>query len=76
MQSERTNEISVFVDESGSFEPDEVSSRFYLICFVLHDQSVDISPLVANLESDLVARSRGHLAPYRGFWYTTQRQRQ
>lgn len=25
-----TKEISVFVDESGSFEPDEESSRFYL----------------------------------------------
>ena len=59
MQSERTNEISVFVDESGSFEPDESSSRFYLICFVLHDQSVDISPLVASLESDFSARSLG-----------------
>ena len=59
MPSERTKEISVFVDESGSFEPDEVSSRFYLICFVLHDQSADITPFVANLESDLAARSLG-----------------
>ena len=55
----KTKEISVFVDESGSFEPDAASSRFYLICFVLHDQSVDISPLVANLEFDLAARSLG-----------------
>ena len=30
-----TKEISVFVDESGSFDPDESSSRFYLICFVM-----------------------------------------
>ena len=59
MPSKRTNEISVFVDESGSFEPNEDSSRFYLICFVLHDQAIDISPLVANLESDLSARSLG-----------------
>ena len=59
MMSKRTNEISVFVDESGSFEPNECSSRFYLICFVLHDQAIGISPLVANLESDLAARSLG-----------------
>ena len=33
MRESRTNEISVFVDESGSFEPDEESSRFYLKCY-------------------------------------------
>jgi len=43
-------EISVFVDESGSFESDEESSRFYLICFVLHDQAFDIAQGVAALE--------------------------
>ena len=46
----RTKEISVFVDESGSFEPDEESSRFYLVCLVFHDQSFSISTLVENLE--------------------------
>ena len=25
-------EISVFVDESGSFDPDAASSRYYLLC--------------------------------------------
>lgn len=54
-----TKEISVFVDESGSFDPDESSSRFYLICFVMHDQSADIVPYVANLESELESRSLG-----------------
>lgn len=38
----KTKEISVFIDESGSFEPDEESSRFYLICLVFHDQSSSI----------------------------------
>ena len=46
----RTKEISVFVDESGSFEPDEESSRFYLICLVFHDQSSSISTLIDALE--------------------------
>lgn len=49
----KTKEISVFIDESGSFEPDEESSRFYLICLVFHDQSSSISTLVENLESFL-----------------------
>jgi len=50
MKVEKTKEISVFVDESGSFAPDEESSRFYLICFVLHDQDADITPWVNHLE--------------------------
>ena len=59
MSIAKAKEISVFVDESGSFEPDEVSSRFYLICFVMHDQSADIMPYVLSLESELEARSLG-----------------
>ena len=59
MSIAKAKEISVFVDESGSFEPDEVSSRFYLICFVMHDQSADIMPYVSSLESELEARSLG-----------------
>ena len=31
----KETDISVFVDESGSFDSDDVSSRFYLICLVL-----------------------------------------
>ena len=37
LSGDRTKEISVFVDESGSFEPDEESSRYYIVCFVFHD---------------------------------------
>ena len=51
LSSSRTKEISVFVDESGSFESDEESSRFYIVCFLLHDQSNDISPLVTHLDA-------------------------
>ena len=59
MRESRTNEISVFVDESGSFEPDEESSRFYLVCLVFHDQSVDISPWIGNLETFLETHGLG-----------------
>ena len=48
-----TKEISVFVDESGSFDPDRHSSRYYMICMVFHDQSVDISPQIKALEGSL-----------------------
>lgn len=33
-----TKEISVFVDESGSFDGNSKSSQYYLICMVFHDQ--------------------------------------
>ena len=52
-------DISVFVDESGSFAPDANSSRYYLICLVLHDQSADISEAVSSLEDSLVAMGLG-----------------
>ncbi len=53
MSSKNIREVSVFVDESGSFEPDEESSRYYIVCFVFHDQSNDISPWVSQLEAYL-----------------------
>ena len=61
-------EVSGFVDESGSFEPDEESSRYYLVCFVFHDQSKDISSLVSQLEAylesiGLGARHCVHVGP-------------
>ena len=48
-----TREISVFVDESGSFEADRSSSRFYMVCMVFHDQAVDIKGNVENLNKTL-----------------------
>lgn len=49
----KVTEISVFVDESGSFESTEDSSRFYLVCMVFHDQSSSIDAEVAKLRSAL-----------------------
>lgn len=42
--------LSIFVDESGRFQYPDDSSRFYILSMVFHDQSIDISPLVADLE--------------------------
>jgi hypothetical protein len=42
---DKTSEISVFVDESGSFDATDLASRYYLVCMVFHDQSDDIEKL-------------------------------
>ena len=42
--------LSVFVDESGRFQHPDVFSPFYILGLVIHDQSVDINPLVRDLE--------------------------
>ena len=42
MTGKGTKEISVFVDESGSFDPLSSSSQFYIVCMVFHDQAKSI----------------------------------
>lgn len=46
----RTREVSVFIDESGSYEHDRQSSRYYLVCMVFHDQDIDITAEIEKLE--------------------------
>ena len=41
------------MDESGSFESDEESSRYYLVCMLLHDQACDLTEWIGNLERSL-----------------------
>ena len=53
-------DISVFVDESGSFDLDVGSSRYYVICLVLHDQASDISEAVERLGGALAAMGLDH----------------
>ena len=48
----KTKEISVFVDESGSFDPDRSSSRYYLVCMVFHNQDVDISRQIEDVSPE------------------------
>ena len=40
---EKVKEISVFVDESGSFDPAVEASQFHLVCMAFHDQSSSIA---------------------------------
>lgn len=46
-----TKEISVFVDESGSFAPagSDLHSPYYLLCMVFHDQSDDLTSEIEQL---------------------------
>ena len=50
---EKVKEISVFVDESGTFDPDVEASRFYLVCMVFHDQAKSIADDVQRLNGAL-----------------------
>ena len=49
----KVKEISVFVDESGTFDPDVETSRFYLVCMVFHDQAKSIADDVQKLNDAL-----------------------
>lgn len=42
--------LSVFVDESGMFKFPDPDSRFYIVGMVFHDQSVDITPLIRQMD--------------------------
>ena len=46
--------LSVFIDESGDFGPFDFHAPFYLVAMVLHNQEVDISKNIDNLESHLI----------------------
>ena len=49
-QEERV--LSVFVDESGTFHYPDLSSRFYIIGLVFHDQDVDIGRYIHDLDEN------------------------
>ena len=46
-------ELSVFVDESGSFDSSVVPSRFYIVSFVFHDQREALDPHLAEINARL-----------------------
>ena len=48
-----TKELSIFVDESGSFDSSVVPSRFYIVAFVFHDQSNDLTRNLDEMKSQL-----------------------
>ena len=45
--------LSIFVDESGNLSARNDSSRFYLLCLLLHDQSDSIADLVTKFDAEL-----------------------
>lgn len=55
MVGKGTKEISVFVDESGTFSSDSSSSHFYVICMVFHDQDDAIDEAIEKLNESLCA---------------------
>lgn len=48
-----TKEISVFIDESGSFDREDIASRYYLVCMVFHDQTIDLTPHLSKFDEEL-----------------------
>ena len=50
---EDTKELSVFVDESGSFDSSVVPSRFYIVALVFHDQRNDLLRHLEEMQSQL-----------------------
>ena len=53
LMADRVKELSVFVDESGSFDSQTMPSRFYVVSLVFHDQSTPLAPRIAALEEVL-----------------------
>gem|GEM_PF-62220 len=49
-------ELSVFIDESGDFGPYSPRSPYYIVTLVFHDQSVDISPSLRQMQESLRLR--------------------
>ena len=47
------SEVSVFVDESGSFDSRRSPSRYYLVSLVFHDQSRSVENEIVELENAL-----------------------
>ena len=55
MSKNHDKNVSVFVDESGSFDSNPNSSRFYIVCMVFHDQSNELDTEIAKLNHVLTA---------------------
>ena len=50
-------ELSVFIDESGSFGEYDRQSPYYIIAMVFHDQSISINDSVIKLDQELYVPS-------------------
>ena len=52
-ENDSVRELSVFIDESGSFGDYDDQSPYYIIAMVFHDQSAKISDAVHKLDQEL-----------------------
>lgn len=46
-------ELSIFVDESGDFGLNDIHSPYYIVTMVFHDQDVDLSDMISQLDRAL-----------------------
>jgi len=46
-------ELSIFVDESGDFGPYKLHSPFYIVTLVFHEQAIDITTNINNLNDKI-----------------------
>ena len=47
------SELSILIDESGDFGETRDVRDYYLVTFVFHDQSKDITPEIKKLEENV-----------------------
>lgn len=59
-------ELSVFVDESGDFGSYDFHSPYYIIDFVFHDQSIDISDQIQRFDNWINDSGHGKLFLHAG----------
>ncbi len=62
IMDKKTKEISVFIDESGSFEADPDSSRYYMVCMVFSQLD---TPLQSSKKSATILASSRKVQPKR-----------
>ena len=60
------HELSVFVDESGSFDSSVFPSRFYLVTCVFHDQSLSLATPLGRLDEQLACLSLSGVSVHTG----------
>lgn len=48
------HELSIFVDESGDFGVYQKICPFYIVCFVLHDQSINVENSIRKFRNTLI----------------------
>lgn len=58
--------LSVFIDESGDFEPYESHAPYYLVAMVLHNQNIDITENIKVFDAHLLNLGYEHHSVHTG----------